>query len=138
MGHVGSTAAPAVKDAGRISIEGFSQEVGSGGTAVLVTAAQNVAGLLLYEVTISSGAVGVPSGNFLVQDQVVDSSGNVYGSVEIGLAASGSGQAFNGQEFDWEGALVPAGVSLSLVNGGAGGNTSLRHCSAVLSCTVLQ
>lgn len=137
MGAMSSSSSPVVKDTGRVQVSTASQVIGSAGTAHLVTAANNPAGLLLWHVVISSGAAGTMASNFLVEDLVQDSAGNIYGACEIGLGNGGTGQSHNSISHDCNGILVPAGASLDLVNGGAGGGTALRRCSAVVKYTAL-
>lgn len=136
MGHVGSTSAPAVKDTGLISVTPFSETAGSGATKILIPAATNVAGLLLWYATLSADAGGNPASNFQVTDQIVDDTGFVWHAVNIAMNMGGDAQNVP-LGIDLKGAMVPPGNAVSLVNGGAGGTTALRQVTAVLLATIL-
>ena len=138
MSNQGFTAAgnPVVKDTGLPSVQTASQTVGSAGSADLIPAATNVAGLLLHSLTMSSSAAGNPAANFQATDTVTDSSGNEYGGLHIAMNSGGDAQNV-AAPFNLEGTQVAAGDAVTLTNGGAGGTTALRQVTAVITFTVL-
>jgi hypothetical protein len=112
--------------------------IGSGNTAVLIPASVNVIGVQIQTLVLSSGAnAATPSGAFLVEDNVTDSDGNQYLGVEIGLCSTG-GQDTDSATAPEENIVVPAGASLSVNNGGAGGSGALRRCTATVVYTILE
>lgn len=140
MGAVGAPGNPVTREGGVLTKQSFSVSIGSGLTVAIITMAENPNGLYLWSLSVSSGAVAdgsAPASSFLVEDVVQDGNMTQYLAVEIGLAQD-EGQAFNSVEQDMKGILVPAGVALNLLNGGAGGTTALRRCSATAIVSVLS
>lgn len=136
MGHMAAPGNPITSEAGVLVRQTFSDSIGSGNTTDIISAAQNPNGAYLWHLSISSGANG-GSTAFLVEDVVQDGNGNQYLACEIGLPAQG-GVAHNSINHDMKGILIPAGVNLKLINGGAGGGTALRRCSATAIVSLLS
>lgn len=112
-------------------VQAASVSIGSGGTATLVS--PTAQGIRLISLTVSAGAVSVgggPGSSFLVEDVVADTNGVQYAAVEIGLPQGVQFATANSAPFDEAGIVIPAGATLQLINGGAGGTGSLRRCSA--------
>jgi predicted sugar kinase len=120
-------------------VQTASVSIGSGNTATLISPTAN--GVRITSLSISSQAVSVGSGasaSFAVEDVVNDTNGVQYGATEIGLPAGVPFATANSTPFDEGGIVVPAGVTVQLVNGGAGGTGSLRRCSASASYIILE
>jgi hypothetical protein len=122
-------------------IQVASASIGSGGSKVLVPASANIKGVRLISLSIASGACendnGPIANSFLVEDTVTDSAGNQYLATEVGLTPFGK-QFSMGIAQDMAGIVIPAGASLSVNNGGAGGTNALRRCSATAVYSILQ
>jgi hypothetical protein len=115
-----------------------SVSIGSGNTATLIAPTAN--GVRINSVSISSQAISVGGGaaaSFAVEDVVNDTNGVQYGATEIGLPAGAPFGLANSTPFEQGGIVVPAGVTVQLVNGGAGGTGALRRCSASASYIIL-
>jgi hypothetical protein len=119
-------------------IQAASVSIGSAGSAQLIPASAN--GARLLSLVISSIAV-TPAVNlaasWVVEDVVHDSNGTQYLAAEIGLPAGAPWVAVSSAELDEGGIVVPAGVIVRLLNGGAAGTTSLRRCSASATYIIL-
>lgn len=119
-----------------------SKTIGSGGTVHLIKASDNPNGLTLWSVSISSAAsasgTSPPGNSFMVEDTVTDSDGGQYLACQIGMGQGVGGSAENSVSQNMFGIDVPAGASLDLNNGGAGGTAALRQCSATVIYQVIS
>ena len=118
-----------------------SKTIGSGGMVNLVDAADNPNGLRLWTASISSCAAGSDaelSSSFMVEDTITDSGGTQYLACQVGMGQGAGGATPNGIPQDLGGIMVPGGVDLILNNGGAGGTTALRQCSATVLYQVVS
>ena len=119
-------------------VQSASASIGSGNTTTLIAATAN--GIRIVSITISAIAVSVGGGiasSFAVEDVVNDTNGVQYAATEIGLPQGVPFAMPAGVPFDLSGIVVPAGVTVQLVNGGAGGTGALRRCSASASYIIL-
>lgn len=119
-------------------VQAASASIGSGNTTTLISPTAN--GIRLISLTISAVAVSVgggPGSSFAVEDVVNDTNGVQYGAAEIGLPQGAQFALASSAPFDTAGIVVPAGATVQLVNGGAGGTGSLRRCSASASYIIL-
>lgn len=119
-------------------VQSASASIGSGNTTTLISPTAN--GIRLISLTVSSVAVAVGTGigsSFAVEDVVNDTNGIQYGGVEIGLPQGTPFASQNSAPFDTAGIVIPAGATVQLVNGGAGGTGALRRCSASASYIIL-
>lgn len=134
LGYFGSPNAPSP-----LSCSVVSKSIGSGSTIDLIGSGlnPNQLAIQLTAAAISSGANANGLGSsFLVEDVILDTSGNQWLATEIGLPTSPSNVPV------WDNtcmglpltnAVVPAGAKLQLMNGGAGGTGALRRCSATVT-----
>jgi hypothetical protein len=119
-------------------VQAASVSIGSGNTATLIAPTAN--GVRLISLLLWSAAVSPPGGpgvNFLVEDVVNDTNGVQYAAAEIGLPAGPETVETAAGSLDEAGIVVPAGVTVQLVNGGAAATFSLRRCSASVTYIIL-
>lgn len=119
-----------------------STSIGSAGNTPLIGAALNPNQLAIQLVSMSITSIAVTTSPaagqsaFTVEDGIYDSNGKQYLPCEIGLPGVAANQpygAVNSNNMNFNNTIVPAGLILNLVNGGAGGTTSLRRCSGTVS-----
>lgn len=118
-----------------------SKTIGSGNSVDLVHAADNPNGLRLWSASISSCASGSDAeltSSFMVEDTITDDTGVQYLACQVGMGQGAGGSAPNGIPQDLGGIMVPAGAALTLNNGGAGGTSALRQCSATVLYQVVS
>ena len=119
-------------------VQSASASIGSGNVTTLIAPTTN--GIRIVSITISAIAVSVGGGagsSFAVEDVVNDTNGVQYAASEIGLPQGAPFAMVGGVPFDLSGIVVPGGVTVQLVNGGAGGTGALRRCSASASYIIL-
>jgi hypothetical protein len=117
-----------------------SASIGSGNSVALIPASVNLKGVKLWSLSISSIAAeggGGPGSSFTVDDTVTDTNITQYLACEIGMAQGVPGAVTNGVSQDMGGIVIPAGAGLDLNNGGAGGTSALRRCSATAIYSLL-
>ena len=121
-------------------IQSASESIGSGNSIVLLAGTINVKGIKLWSLSISSAMSSVgggPGSSFVVDDTVSDNTGTQYLACEIGLPSGTESGSTNSVSQDMAGIVLPAGATLSLNNGGAGGTSSLHRCSATVIYSIL-
>lgn len=119
-------------------VQAASASIGSHNTVTLIAPTAN--GIRLISLQLNSGAIGGVGGSpvsWLLEDSVSDTNGVQYLATEIGLPDGAPFASFNSATLDEGGIVIPAGVTVQLVNGGAGGTNSLRRCSASATYIIL-
>jgi hypothetical protein len=119
-------------------VQAASVSIGSSNTVTLINATPN--GVRLISLAMSSIAVSPIGGagvRLATEDVVNDTNGVQYCATEIGFTASNEVAVTSGATLDEGGIVVPAGASVQLVNGGGGGTTALRRCSASATYIIL-
>jgi hypothetical protein len=121
-------------------IRSACQTIGSGNSVTLIPGSANLKGIVLSSLSISADAVEPAAGpiasSFQAQDTVTDSAGNAYLRLNVGLCPGGK-QVTPDLEQDMGGIVIPPGATLTLNNGGAGGTSALRQCSATVIYSIL-
>lgn len=119
-------------------VQAASVSIGSGNSTTLIAATQN--GVRLISLALTSKAISAGGGSavaFLVEDQVIDTNGIQYLATEVGLPQGVPWADGDSVTLDEGGIVVPPGVTVQLVNGGAAGTGSLRRCSASVTYIIL-
>lgn len=121
-------------------IRSSCKTIGSGASVTLIPGSVNLKGVVMSSLSVSADAVeptaGTIANSFQVQDTVTDDAGNSYLRLNVGLCPGGK-QVNPDLEQDMGGIVIPPGATLTLNNGGAGGTTALRQCSATVIYSIL-